>query len=71
VTSFIEIDAPPEYAAIRCPGCGDAACPRPNLECGREMPLRCSCGRFVKRGGRCSQEIRVYRGGTFLGWEHY
>lgn len=36
------------------------------------MRLRCFCGRFVSRKTRrCSQEIRVYRGGTFMGWEHY
>lgn len=32
---------------------------------------RCSCGRFVSKGGRCSLEIKVYREGTFMGWEHY
>lgn len=34
-------------------------------------PDRCHCGRFKARGGHCSLEIRVYREGTFLGWEHY
>ena len=34
--------------------------------------LRCHCGRFIShKTKRCSLEIKVYREGTFAGWEHY
>jgi len=34
--------------------------------------LRCFCGRFISnKTKRCSQEIKVYRYGSFAGWEHY
>lgn len=32
---------------------------------------RCHCGRYKGRQGPCSLEFKVYRDGSFMGWEHY
>lgn len=42
----------------------------PENDEGTENRCPAGCGRFVRKGGHCSLEIRVFREGAFVGWEH-